>query len=369
MQELLSNRINKIEASGIRKIFELAAKNKGEYTNLSIGQPHFLTPENIKESGKRAIDEDNNSYYPTLGSANLRAEIVKKLQQKNSITADLEEVMITSGVAGGIFLALSATIDPGDEVILPDPYFVLYKQLLEYLGATVVLLNTYPTFDINPQELEDLITEKTKLIIINSPSNPTGKVYSQKSLCEIAEVAQKHNLLVLSDEIYESFDYEKTFFSIGSVYKKTITLGGFSKSHSITGWRIGYMHAPKELIEAANKLQQYSFVCAPSFAQKALESELQTDVSSFIEYYKKNRDYLYQELKDLYKLSLPEGAFYAFIEIPKNKKEDFVKNLLKNKLLIVPGKVFSQRDTHFRVSFAVPFEELKKGVEILKESL
>lgn len=369
MQQLLSDRIGKIQESGIRKVFELATKNKGEYVNLSIGQPHFPTPDVLKKAVQRAIEENNNAYFPTMGSPDLREKILHKLQKENNIgtpmSTTIDTTMVTSGVAGGIFLALSTTINPGDEVILPDPYFVLYEQVLNYLGAKIVHLDTYPDFDLDVSKLEGLVSSKTKMIIINSPCNPTGKVYSEETLREVTSFSKKHDLLVLSDEIYEKFDFDNRFFSIGSVYDKTITLNGFSKSHSITGWRVGYLHAPKEIIEAMNKLQQYTFVCAPSFAQKALSEEFNVDISEHVEYYKKNRDFICDSLKDIYEFEVPEGAFYAFLKIPVGR-ENFIEEILENKLLIVPSEVFSQKKGYFRISFAVPFEELEKGVGILK---
>ncbi len=366
MKTILSNRIGKIEASGIRKIFELAAKNKGEYVDLSIGQPHFETPKALKKAAQLAIEENHNAYFPTLGSPKLRKKILEKLQNENDIDSSIDTTMVTTGVAGGIFLALSATINPGDEVILPDPYFVLYKEVLSYLGAKIVYLDTYPDFDLNIKKLEGLISSKTKMIIINSPCNPTGKVFSEETLRKVALIAKKQDLLILSDEIYEKFDFDKRFFSIGSIYDKTITLNGFSKSHCVTGWRVGYLHAPTKLICAMNKLQQYTFVCAPSFAQQALAQEFNMDVSEFNKYYKKNRDFLSDSLRDLYEFETPEGAFYAFLKIPA-KKDNFIETLLENKLLVIPSEVFSQKKGYFRISFAVPFEELKKGIEILRQ--
>lgn len=366
MKTKLSNRIGLIEESGIRRVFELAAKNKGDYVNLSIGQPHFETPKALKIAAQEAIEQNHNAYFPTLGSKELREKIVLKLQSENGIEAKLDEVMMTTGVAGGVFLALSATINPGDEVILPDPYFVLYKQILHYLGAKIVYLDTYPDFNLQADKLESLITDKTKMVVVNSPNNPTGRVYSKRTIKEIARVAKKHDLLVLSDEIYEKFNYRSHFFSIGSVYDKTITLNGFSKSHCITGWRVGYLHAPAEIVEAMNKLQQYTFVCAPSFAQQALTQTFDLDTSAFAEYYKKNRDFLCDSLNDKYEFELPQGAFYAFVKIPAGKK-NFLETLLENKLLVVPSGVFSEKKGYFRVSFAAPFSELKKGVAILKK--
>jgi len=363
---MLSDRVKKIEESGIRKVFELAANNKGDYINLSIGQPHFLTPDALKKEAQKAIQENHNSYYPTIGSASLREKISKKLKEENGINSEIDQIMVTTGVAGGIFLSLSATINPGDEVILPDPYFVLYKQVLSYLGAKIVYLDTYPDFNINPRKLEKLVSPKTKMIIVNSPNNPTGMVYSEECLTKVAEIARRNDLLVLSDEIYENFDYNNRFFSIGSIYENTITVNGFSKSHSITGWRIGFAQGPKKIIQAMNKLQQYTFVCAPSFAQQALDSAFDIDFSDKQEIYKKNRDYVCEELKDLYEFNKTQGAFYLFLKKPAGV-DNFNQKLINDKLLVVPGKVFSEKNDYFRLSFAVEFDTLRKGVDILKK--
>lgn len=363
----ISNRVKKLEESGIRKVFKLAMQGGDDLINFSIGQPHFAAPESLKKAAKQAIDDNYNTYMPTQGYLPLREKIAKKLNDKNSISASTEDVMVTSGTSGGIFLLFSSVLNEGDEVILPDPYFVLYKQVLDFLGVKTVLLDTYPNFRLDSEKIEELVTDKTKMIIINSPNNPTGVVYTKEELEGIAEVAQKHDLLIMSDEIYENFDYDKKFFSIGSIYNKTITLNGFSKSHSITGWRIGYVHGPAEVIAAMNKLQMYTFVCAPSFAQVALAECFKLDsLEKEFAAYKKKRDYLYENLKDKYELSIPEGAFYAFVKIPnKYKEENFVQKLFEKKLLVVPGDVFSNCNNYFRLSFAVDDEVLERGVSIL----
>ena len=351
----------------LEKFLTVVAKNRGEFVNLSIGQPHFTASDDVKQAAMKAIEENCNTYTPTAGILELRQKIAKKLQKKNNIAqARPEDIIVTAGVSGALFLAFSAVLDPEDEIIVPDPYFVLYKQILDFLEVKTVFLDTYPNFHPNAEKLEKLITAKTKAIIINSPNNPTGAVYSQEELTQIAELARKHNLIIFSDEIYEDFDYDQKFFSIGSIYEKTITLNGFGKSHSITGWRLGYAHGPAEIIAGMNKLQQYTFVCAPSFAQFALAGEENITPSAEVKNYQAKRNYIYENLKDKYELNIPEGAFYAFIKIPKNKN-NFVDELIKNKLLVVPGQVFSARDDYFRLSFAASDEELEKGVEILKK--
>ncbi len=360
----LSNRIEKIEESGIRKVFDMAMSLGKDAINLSIGQPHFQAPLELKKAGQAAIKNNFNAYLPTKGYLPLREKIALKLKKNNNIQAGKEDIIITTGVSGGLFLLFSSVLNKGDEVILPDPYFVLYKQILKYLGVKIILHDTYPDFRLKAKNLEKLINKKTKLIIINSPNNPTGTVYDQSELEKLAKIAKKHNLLVVSDEIYESFDYEKKFFSIASIYKNTVTLNGFSKNLSITGWRIGYAHGPNEIIEAMNKLQMYTFVCAPSIAQRAVSEVVDNNISIFD--YKKNRNYLYNELKGKYELNLSEGAFYAFVKIPK-KINNFHNKLIKKKLLIVPGDVFSDNNDYFRISFAVDFETLKKGIKILND--
>ncbi|PLX27957.1 aspartate aminotransferase [Candidatus Parcubacteria bacterium] len=361
---MLSENIKKLEESGIRKVFKMAMSlDKKKSINLSIGQPHFEVSKELKELATEAINDDYNSYFPTEGYLPLRKKICKKLKEKNNIDADEDDVIVTAGVSGAIHLLFSSIINEGDEVILPDPYFVLYEQIMKLLGAKIVYLDTYPDFRINPQKLESLISNKTKLLIINSPNNPTGIVYSESELKEVAQVASKHGLLVMSDEIYEDFDFDKKFFSIGSIYDNTVTLNGFSKNLAITGWRLGYAHGPKEIIEAMNKLQMYTYVCAPSFAQLAV-SQLDEIKTGFD--YRKNRDLVLERLKDKYEFNIPEGAFYAYIKIPEGKK-DFLDQLYKENVLVIPGGVFSQKTGYFRLSFAVNEMELRRGLEVFKK--
>lgn len=363
---MLSRKINNIKPSNIRKMFELATKNKNEFINFAIGQPDFKVPQKLKVEAKKAIKNNFNTYSPTQGIPELRKQIANKLQTENKIKAKAENIIITSGVSGGLFLSLSAILDPQDEIIIPDPYFISYKEIVIFLGGIPVYLNTYPDFKINSQNLEKLITKKTKAIIINSPNNPTGAVISKKKIKEIAKIAKRHNLLVISDEIYEKFDYEKKFTSIGSAYKKTLTLNGFSKSYAITGWRIGYAHGPNELIQAMNKLQQYTFVCAPLPAQIALYNSKEINLEKEYKKYKNKRDLLCKKLDSKYEIYKPEGAFYLFIKIPKGHK-NFINKLLEKKILVVPSESFSANKNYFRISFAVSDKDLKKGIKILNE--
>lgn len=365
---MISKRVKNIKESGIRKIFNLVSQNREDYIDLSIGNPHFDVSEKLMEAAKKAISENKNSYSPTMGISELREKIVKKLKTENEIEAETENVMITSGVSGGLTLAFSACFDEGDEVIVADPYFVLYKQILDYLGVTVVFLNTYPNFHIDAQKLEQLVTPRTKGIILNSPNNPTGAVYSKEELERVIDVARLHNILVISDEVYEKFDYHKKFFSVGSIYEKTVTLGGFSKSHFVTGWRVGFAHGPKKIIDAMNKLQQYTFVCAPTPFQYALAEEFNVSNEKQIEEYQDNSEFVYRKLKYRYELNIPEGAFYAFVKIPENRS-DFIQELLDKKVVVVPSEAFSRNKGYFRLSFATSREKLEKGIKILQDIL
>jgi aspartate/methionine/tyrosine aminotransferase len=363
---MLSKKIQKMESSGIRKVFEMAAKNKGMFVNLSIGQPHFKASKKLKDSAKEAVFGDANGYLQTKGILELRQEIALNLRKTRKIKVDPERIIVTNGVSGAIFLLFSSIFDPGDEVILPDPYFVLYKEILHFLEVKIKILNTYPDFRIDPRKLSELISPKTKAIIINSPNNPTGVVYDRKEIERIVDVVKREKIWIISDEIYSNFDYEKKFFSPASIYEKTILLDGFSKSHSVPGWRIGYTYGPEEVIEAMNKLQQYTFICAPSFAQVAMLGNVALFPKKEIEAYKKKRDFVYQNLKDLYEFKKPDGAFYAFLKIPTGAK-NFQEELIRQEILVVSGDVFSKKKNYFRISFAVSDEDLKKGVEILRK--
>lgn len=358
---MTSKRVDKIDESGIRKVFEMATKAGKQLVNLSIGQPHFPAPAKLKKAAKDAVQGNFNGYSSTMGLPDLREKIAKDMDVK------VDEIMITSGVSGGLFLAFGSLMDNKEEIIIPEPYFVLYKELLTFLESKPVLWDTYPDFHPNVEKLEKLIKSKTRAILINSPNNPTGAVYSKKELQEIARIARKHDLWIISDEIYDKFDYDGKFIPMRKIYKKTITLNGFSKSHAVAGWRVGYVHAPKEIINQMNKLQQYSFVCAPAFAQAALAQcfklpELKKQYAA----YKNKRDIIWEGLKDHYEFNKPEGAFYAFIKMPKNRP-NFIDELIDKKVLVVPGNVFSHRNDYFRISFAAKDESLKRGVKILRE--
>jgi len=257
-------------------------------------------------------------------------------------------------------------LNEGDEIIIPDPFFVMYKHLANFIGARPVYLDTYPDFQIDADRLETLVTPRTKVILLNSPCNPTGVVYTPEALKAVAAVAEKHGLLMISDEIYDCFLYESDPISPAEFYPYTMILNGFSKSSAMTGWRLGYAYGPKEIIAAMINIQMYSFVCAPSFAQIAGMAALDRDMEKDRLDYRQKRDRIYSGLRTHFNVVKPGGAFYIFPEAPNGDGDAFVKKAIENSLLIVPGSVFSERKTHFRISYAAADETIDRGIEILR---
>ncbi len=359
---MIAQRMSEIDSSGIRKVFDLAQKMQNP-VNLSIGQPDFDVPEEIKTEAIRAIKDGRNKYTVTQGIAELRDDLQKRLLRDRGVTA--ESIIITSGVSGALTLAFMVLVNPGDEVLIPDPIFMSYRHLASFCGGNPVFVDTYPDFQLTAARIQPHITKKTKMLIINSPANPTGIMCTTRELREIAELARKHNLLVVSDEIYHDYDYHHEFDSIGRYYENTLILDGFSKSFAMTGWRMGYAAGPAGIISEMIKLQQYTFVCAPSFAQYALSRSLETDLSKYIESYKRKRDLLYDGIKDKFRIVKPGGAFYFFPQVPWGTDEEFVATAIQKNLLIIPGSVFSERHTHFRISYAASEETIQRGIDIL----
>jgi aspartate aminotransferase len=360
--DCISSRMNKIDASGIRKVFNLAKDMKNP-VNLSIGQPDFDIPDHLKDEAIEAIKKGHNTYTLTQGIPELRTEVRNHLEKRR---INPEEILITSGVSGGILLSLFAIINPGDEIIIPDPYFVMYKHLVNLLDGKPVFIDTYPDFRFTAERIAPKITSKTKAILLNSPANPTGVALDNDDLQKLANLAEKHSLLVISDEIYSPFSYDSHHKSIAEFYDKTLVLDGFSKSHAMTGWRLGYAAGPAELIDQMTKVQQYTFVCAPSIAQKAGVEALKSHVmQDYIDAYKEKREIIVQGLLEKFEFTVPNGAFYVFPKAPGGDGEAFVMEAIRNNLLVIPGNVFSEKNTHFRISFAAKNETLQKGIEIL----
>ena len=367
-RSFISTRADGVDASGIRKVFDLAAKMK-DPINLSIGLPDFDVPEVAKEAAIDAIRNGNNRYSQTQGIAPLRERLRKDMSAE--FGRDVGDVLIASGVSGALMLAIMATIDVGDEVIFLDPYFVMYRHLLTLTGGVPVPVDSYPDFRFHADRVEAAITPRTKMIILNSPSNPTGVLMTQAEIDAAIEIARKHDLLILSDEIYEPFLYDVKTTGPGRLpstfhkYEKTIVLRGFSKSHAMTGWRLGYVFGYEPVVAQMTKLQQYTFVCAPTPFQYAALAAIDIDMSAAVDAYRKKRDLAYEMLSTKFEIERPGGAFYIFPKVPSGTATDFCTRAIDRNVLIIPGHVFSNRDTHFRISYATTDEKLAKGCEVL----
>jgi len=360
----IADRMHRIDASGIRKVFDLAA-NMTDPINLSIGQPHFDTDEKTKEALIQAVRDGKNAYSQSQGIAPLR----ERLQQRvdTELGHSDREVFVSSGTSGGLMLALNTLVNPSDEIIVFDPYFVMYGHLTSMAGGKVVLIDTYPDFRIDVDKVRDAITERTKVILFNSPANPTGAVASRQEMEDLATLAREKGIALISDEIYRSFCYDDEFVSPATWNDQTIVIDGMSKSHSMTGWRLGFVHGPQHIMQQMIKLQQFTFVCAPHPIQWAGLAALDFDVSGHVDEYRGKRDFMLSELKDSYEIHGADGAFYLFVKAPWGTGTEFVKKAIENNLLIIPGNVFSSADTHFRLSYAAEETTLQRGVEVLKK--
>jgi len=363
-QRWLADRLSQFDSSGIRKVFDLAAKLENPI-NLSIGQPDFPVPEPIKDAAIQAIRENRNGYSVTQGIAPLRERLLADVQQEYA-HGD-RSVLVTSGTSGALVLALMAVVNPGDEVIVFDPFFVMYPSLVAMVGGKTVLVDTYPDFNIDVNRVADAITPRTKAILFNSPANPTGAVVQPEAVRELAQLAAERDVLLVSDEIYRAFCYDGEFISPATYNDQVLVIDGFSKTYGVTGWRLGFAHGPQLLIDNMTKLQQYTFVCAPHPLQWAAVAALDTDISGYVASYRQKRDRLVEGLADLYPLATPGGAFYAFPQVPDSRTgSEFVEEAIANELLIIPGKIFSRRDTHFRISYAADDATIDRGIEVLR---
>lgn len=362
-QPWIADRMHKIDASGIRKVFDLAAKMKNPI-NLGIGQPHFDTPEPVKQALCDAVKSGKNVYSSTQGIVPLCDALQERIKLQYGHSD--RQSFVTSGTSGGLMLALSVLVNPGDEVIAFDPWFVMYKHLVTLAGGTCVQIDTYPDFGIDLNKVRDAITPRTKAILCNSPCNPTGYVAGESELKGLAQLAAEKDICLISDEIYSSFCYDKPFISPAKWNERTLVIDGFSKSHSMTGLRLGYAHGPSDVIQQMIKLQQFTFVCSPQPVQWAGLSALECDISDRVSDYAQKRQFMLNELGDLYDIRGSGGAFYLFIKAPWGTGSEFVAKAIENELLVIPGNVFSQQDTHFRLSFAAENSTLERGVEVLK---
>lgn len=363
-REFIADRASSFLSGGMREMFQLAANLK-DPVNLAIGQADFDVPPSIKQAIHQAVDENHNDYALAQGIAPL----VKRIQQQvdDQFAHQDRQVFITSGTSAGLNLAVLTLINPGEELIYFDPYFAMYPALGQITGGVSVKIDTYPEFQVDIDQVESAITERTKLLIVNSPANPTGYCLPENSLKDLADLARRHNLMVISDEIYSSYSYDRPHRSIAEFYPSTIVIDGFSKSHAMAGLRLAYVHGPSKIIEAMIQLQQFTFVCAPHPVQWAGLAAIETEMSEFVSEYQKKRDWLVDELSSDFEIAKPGGAFYVFPKLPWGSGREFFEAALAENLILIPGKTFSEQDSHFRISYAVPDNKLQQGAELLKK--
>ena len=361
---LLADRTRAFDSSGIRKVFDLAAKMK-DPINFSIGQPDFDVPDSIKEACIDAIRAGKNAYTVTQGLPALRDKLQAKIDQDFGHSD--RKVLVTLGTSGGLSLVMWSLVNPGDEVLMFDPYFVMYPALTKLVGGVPVIVDTHPDFRIDLNKVAAAITPKTKLILLNSPGNPTGVVASEADVRGLAKLAAEKNVTLVSDEIYSAFSFDQPLVTAASFNDRTLVIDGFSKSHGMTGWRLGYIHGPSEIIETMTKLQQYTFVCAPQPVQWAGALAMDVPMDKYVADYKRKRDLIYSGLADKYEVVKPGGAFYIFPKAPWGTGSEFVAKAIERQLLIIPGNIFSKADTHFRISYAASDETIYKGIDVLRD--
>ena len=375
----ISQRTNQLSPSGIRKFFDLFASMEG-VISLGVGEPDFATPWGIREAAIHSLEKGDTMYTSNSGMAELRHELSRYLKGSYQVGYDPNgELLITVGVSEALDLALRATIDPGDEVIMPDPCYVAYDACVILAGGTPVKVPTYGkyNFELSAADIKARITGRTKVILLGYPANPTGAVMGWDKLSEIAEVSRRHRLLVISDEIYAKLVYgvEPTCFAaLPKMKDNTILLGGFSKAYAMTGWRVGYAAAPEEIIAAMTRIHQYTIMCAPTMAQVAAIEALKSggsDTAEMVEDYNYRRLVIVRGLRDI-GLSCfePKGAFYAFpsIEGTGMTSEEFAETLLtEEKVAVVPGSAFGQcGEGYVRCCYATSLADIEEALQRMK---
>ncbi|MBM3245925.1 MAG: aminotransferase class I/II-fold pyridoxal phosphate-dependent enzyme [Candidatus Omnitrophica bacterium] len=374
MKNIISQKVQDMQPSGIRAFFDLVLGTK-DVISLGVGEPDFVTPWQIREAGIYSLEQGFTGYTSNKGLYKLRLGISRYLKNRYNLEySPDEEILITVGVSEGFDLVLRTIISPQDKVLIPSPGYVSYGPLVELAGGIPVYIDLKDDgFKLNPKCLGKYIDKKTKAIILNYPNNPTGISYTRKELTELKRVILKHNLLCISDEIYGdlTYDFEHTpFAALAGAKNNTLYLNGFSKSYAMTGWRVGFVCGPKEIIAAMTKIHQYTIMCVPITSQMAAAEALHSarpSVEEMKREYKRRREFVISRLNEMgLKCHRPEGAFYAFPSIKCSKMQalEFARSLLKEqKVAVVPGSAFGQQfGDYIRISYASSMDNLREAL-------
>lgn len=375
-RELLAERVRVVKPSGIRKFFDIVA-SMPDVISLGIGEPDFVTPENIRRAGIAAIEAGDTHYTSNYGTLALRQAIVQNLQRLYGVSYDpLREVFVTVGVSEGVDAALRALVDPGDEVVTPDPGYVAYEAGILFAGGVPVPVPTYARdgFEVKAAAIEAAITPRTKVILFGNPNNPTGGVIERAELEAIAEVARRHDLIVIVDEVYSRLTYGLTHTCVAALpgmRERTVLLNGFSKAYAMTGWRIGYAAAPQPILDAMLKVHQYAIMCASTMSQAAALEALQHGeggVQEMLASYTTRRQVMVDGLNRIgLTCANPKGAFYAFPSVAKTgmNSEDFAEKLLfEEKVAVVPGNAFGAAgEGYVRCAYCTALDKIEEALE------
>ena len=377
-EKLISSTLNDIKPSGIRKFFDLLA-DMNDVTALTVGQPDFVTPWHVRAAAIESLERGETYYTSNAGMPVLRSELSKYLKRRFDLEYSEDELLVTVGGSEAIDVAIRSVVNPGDEVIVPMPSFVCYEPIARMAGARVVTLNTRPEdgFKLTSESLREAITEKTKLLVLPYPNNPTGAILEREELEKIAQVLRGTDILVLSDEIYAELTFGKRHISIASIdgmRERTIIASGFSKSYAMTGWRLGYLAAPNPLLSAMLKLHQYAIMCAPTTSQAAAIEALREgdrDIADMHAEYNRRRVFIHEQLIRIgLPCLLPEGAFYIYPSVGGCglTSEEFCERLLKEeKCAIVPGTAFGEcGEGYARISYAYSVKHISDAIEKLE---
>lgn len=379
MRNPLSEKVVKIKPSGIRKFFDVVSEMP-DAISLGVGEPDFDTPWHVRDEGIYSLEQGRTFYTSNAGLIELREEICKYYIRKFQAAYDpLKECVITVGGSEGIDMALRAMLDPGDEVIIPEPCYVSYLPCVELADGVPIqiALKAENEFRLTPEELEAVITERTKIVILPFPNNPTGAIMEREDLVKIAEIVKKHDLFVISDEIYAELTYKSKHVSIASLpgmRDRTIIINGFSKAYAMTGWRLGYALAPKVICEQMTKIHQFAIMCAPTNSQYAAIDAVRNgdkDIEVMVQAYDQRRKFLMQTFREMnIECFEPFGAFYVFPCIKQYgmTSEEFASKLLeREKVAVVPGTAFGDCGEGFlRISYAYSIDELKEAFGRIK---